>query len=40
MFWRLIAAIIEWTVTNSVSTTCYGWSYQPKVPSAISKFKK
>ncbi len=40
MLSKIIKTLAEITIRNSLKTTCYGWSYQPKIPKNISKFKK
>lgn len=37
---EIIAALTLLTIKTSVNTTCYGLSYQPKMPKNIFKFKK
>ncbi len=37
---EIIAALTLLTIKTSVNTTCYGLSYQPKMPKNIIKFKK
>ncbi len=38
--WNVIAKITKKTVQHSANTTCYAFSYQPKAPKDLKKFKK
>jgi len=40
VFLEILAALTSLTIKSSVNTTCYGLSYQPKMPKNIKKFKK
>lgn len=40
MLTKILAMLTEFTIVKSVNTTCYGFSYQPKAPKNIKKFKK